>query len=509
MLERIKNFESFSTKISRVISYKEMFNQISENVAAAKVYIQKDYAKKKSLDYKDLTPEQKNDALNNASYKRIIDLIGNHHGYAGPFVKFHFEQGVPISGRSGDDSEIRDLSALLKVLLTKKHIVPRLPMKLEQYSSLEKEGALTGFEKLTDAIRTIQRADGAKWLIDRLPSNLRDQYRKMGKEDQNSLINAAYSLDEYGKEITDRLLDKIKAMSSWNISKVIDYINEYLSGYSNSGMKKKMNEIKKLEPQAGILYFDDKYLAISVRTEEAQRKLCSIANWCINRGHFKIYKNKAVQINIFDYMKDLTDPLFLTGTTIGYDGKVTASHDINDDSIIKSKDYMEHFKSLGYPDYVLKALAEKIPLEIISSEIMEEIGINHRLNDVRKIVQKLVELKKKSISGEVSDEYWNKAIEVVSSIIKENIETYRNPLIKIFIDLGIVSYTALSIFNYLIDNVTKEEAKKIIDRTEETLDYMEAILSSDFPMDPSKVKTMKEILEDRDEFMRKLRADLS
>ena len=60
---RIKKFELFSTNVSRVISYNDMINQIYENVAAAKVYVQKDYAKKKSLDYKELTQEQKNEFL--------------------------------------------------------------------------------------------------------------------------------------------------------------------------------------------------------------------------------------------------------------------------------------------------------------------------------------------------------------------------------------------------------------------------------------------------------------
>ena len=501
MLNRIKNFESFS------FDYKVKFDQIHENLKAAKIYMQKEYADRKSLNYKELTPEQRDEALNDPAYKKILDLIGNNHGYAGPFVKFHFEQGVPIKIRSVEDEEIRDLTSLLNVLLKKKHLVSRLPMEIEQYASLKKEGIVTGFEKLTDAIRTIEREDGAKWLIDRFPLNLRNQYRKLSREEQNPLINAAYALEEHGEIITERLLEKIKAMV-WDIHKVIDYINEYLYGYDNADRETKMKDIKKLSPQAGVLYFDDKYLAISVRTEEAQKKLCSIANWCINRGDFEKYKDKAVQINIFDYTKDLSDPLFLTGTTIKYDGDVSASHDINDVLIIKSKDYMEHFRLLGYPDYVLKALANKIPLEILHDEIMDEIGVDYSDN-ARKIVQKLIKIKKQSISGEVSDEYWNKAIEIVSSIVKENIGSYRTPLIELFTDAGIMSYAALEVFNSLIDDVTKEEAKKIIDITEETLDSFEDLLTVDYTLDPSLVKSMKEILKDRDEFMIKLKADLS
>lgn len=501
MLNRIKNFESFSS------DYKVKFDQIHENLKAAKIYMQKEYADRKSLNYKELTPEQRDEALNDPAYKKILDLIGNNHGYAGPFVKFHFEQEVPIKIGSGEPGEIKDLASLLNVLLKKKHLVSKLPMGIEQYAALKKEGPVTGFAKLTDVIRTIEREDGAKWFIDRFPSALRNQYKKLSREEQNPLINAAYSLEKYGKVITERLLEKIKAMDYWDFHRVIDYINEYLYGYDNADRETKMKDIKELSSQVDVLYSDDKYLAISVRTEEAQKKLCSIANWCINRGDFKKYKDKAVQINIFDYTKDLSDPLFLTGTTIEYDGDVKASHDINDVQIIKNVDYMEHFRLLGYPDYVLKALANKIPLEILHDEIMNEIGIDYSDN-ARKIVQNLIKIKKLSISGEVSDEYWNKAIEIVSSIVKGNIGSYRTPLIQLFTDTGIVSYSALEVFNSLIDDVTKEEAKKIIDRTVETLDSFEDLLTLDFHIDPSLVKSMKEVLKDRDKFMLKLRTDL-
>jgi hypothetical protein len=162
---------------------------------------------------------------------------------------------------------------------------------------------------------------------------------------------------------------------------------------------------------------------------------------------------------------------------------------------------MEHFKLLGYPEYVLKALREKIPAEIMSQEIMDEIGIAYGSN-MTEIVRKLVKIQKRSIAGEISDKYWDKAIEIVSSLIKENGETYTKPLTKLFLDLGIMSYTALNIFNSLLGNVTREEAKVIIDSTEKTLDTMEEYVASGYAAD----KSMDEVLGDREGFMTKVRA---
>jgi hypothetical protein len=203
-------------------------------------------------------------------------------------------------------------------------------------------------------------------------------------------------------------------------------------------------------------------------------------------------------------MKDLTDPLFLTGTTIHYDGNVRASHDINDLSIIKSKDYMNHFKLLGYPEYVLDALKNEIPAEILSQEIQEEIGMGGK-NNMSQIVQKLIKIQKQSIAGEVSDKYWEKAIEIVSSLIKENAETYRAPLMKIFLDFGIMSYNALNIFNALLEDVTKGEGETIIDSTKKTLDNMQELVASGYKLEPASVETMNKILSDREGFMRKVR----
>jgi len=515
-MERLRLFESFELAHREISSYWEMFGSLTENIAAAKSFIQKEYAKKKQIDPKDLTQEDKEKALDNRAYKEILKLIGDKHGYASAFVKFHFEQGVPINlpGRADGDGEIRDLASLFNLMITKKHVVSRLPMNLDQYSSAKNIDGVNGFEALTDAIRTIERADGAKWFIDRLPKKSRDGFRNMSSESKQMVINAAYSLEELGKEATERLLSKIKAMDSWTIEQVMDYASNYLSGYSNLEMKKKMDEIAELEPGAGVLYFDDKYLAITVRTDKAQKALCSIANWCINRGSFNSYAGegkhgKGIQVNIFDYTKDPTDPYFLTGTTIDYTNRVTASHDINDRSIRKGTEPEVHFKGLGYPQNMVDDLMENIPIEIATKKIMDNLGTANTLD----MIKNLVQLRKGLIAGKVSDVIWEKALQISSDIIKEDSDIKIRAIIDVFKGSGIITENGLAVFKSMVgDNYTKDDAEDIISRSEKTFKDIENLMElydegaiTNLKMD---YDLLKNILKTQDQIISKLRKEL-
>jgi hypothetical protein len=517
-MERIKLFEAFEGRSPEIRSYLNMFGSLSENIAAAKSFMQREYAKKKKIDPKDLTPEEREQALDNRGYKEILKLIGDKHGYASAFVKFHFEQGVPINlpGRADGDGEIRDLASLFNLMITKKHVVSRIPMNIDQYAASDEINGVSGFEALTDAIRTIERADGAKWFTDRLPKKSRDGFRSMSPEDKNRVINAAYALEDLGKEVTERLLSKIKAMDSWTIDQVMDYTNNYLSGYSNLEMKKKMDEIAELEPGAGVLYFDDKYLAITVRTDKAQRALCSIANWCINRGSFNNYagegsRGKGIQVNIFDYTKDPTDPYFLTGTTISNDGRVTDSHDINDRSIKKGTEPGVHFKGLGYPQDMVDDLVKGIPIEIATKKILDSLGTANALEMIRNLIQ----LRKGLIAGRVSDDIWGKALQISSDIIKEDSDIKVSTIIQRFKESGIVTENGLVVFKALAgDAYTREDAKAIIEMSERNFNNMVYLLelydeglisnkSSDINQD-----AIRETIKNKDEVLAKLKEEL-
>ena len=424
---------------------------ILENIQAAKAYMQKVAAKRLEKDPRDLTPEERDRALANPQYKKIIDMVKANPGYAYAFVKFHFDQKISLD----------TLKQFIDELPRKKHIIQQLPNQVDYYANLESQpGQVTGFEAMTDAIRTIERAKEAKWIVDKLPKSLRDQYRAASPEKQTELINAAHALTELGPEIISRLFQKIASMTRWGIDDVIDYISNYLKGYSNLGMKRKIDEITALEPESGVIYQDDRYLALSARTENAQKKLCSVANWCINRGSFSSYANNAVQLNIFDFGVEPTNPMFLIGTTVYYTGKTRTTHDINDAYIQKSDDTAKNLTELGYPENVVRGIMAALPTEMLIKKVVYELGLDK--GTASDVVVKIIK------QGYLIDPFQNPAsLEVILDIVRTRIKESltRTEVTDLYKKYGVLSRFSAALLNELMPDITPQEKKEIYDAT--------------------------------------------
>lgn len=431
-------------------------SRVNENLGAAKSFIEKIYAQKLNKKPAELTPDEKKEALSDKAYQSILKIIGDNTGYASAFVKFHFEQRVPI----------QKLAELFTKLQTEKHILPNLPKNLDQYASAEKVGAANGFEQLNDAIRTLERVKEAKWFIDNLPRPVRDQYRSASNELKTEVINLAHQLSELEKANIARLMEKIKAFSDWKLDDVIKYCMNYAAGFSNLNLSEKISEIESLAPQAGILYSDDRYLMLSMRTEDAQKKLCSVANWCINRGSFSQYARNALQINIFDFSKETTDPMFLTGTTISYDGRVTASHDINDKNIMSVSAYDEHFKNLKYPESLIRAFAASLQTEVSIKKVVYKLSIDNVSPD-RLLTSTL------HASYELEDSFDISVLKELVLIIQDRLagiierKSGRDSIIKIFEDNGVLSKLSLSIAYSLFGKTARDAYARLYKATSE------------------------------------------
>jgi len=465
---------------------------INENIAAAKVYMQKKYAKEIKKELKDLTPSEKDKALDNAAYLKILDLLKGHPGYVMPFTKFHFDQGIGMP----------QLIQLLNTLKTGRHLIQQLSKPIEQWANTEPVNGISGFEQLNDELRTLEREKEAKWFINGLPRNLRDQYRALDKDKQQMVITLAVQLNELGKSAIDRLFEKIKSMDRWKIEDVITYTSNYINGFSNLEMKKKITELESLDPEAGILYNDDKYLVMSIRTEAAQKKLCAVANWCINRGSFRSYADKGLQINIFNFGTDPADPLFLTGNTIGFDGRVTDSHDINDKSIRKSSEISAHFKELGYPDSLISVIKNDFEDECNIKRALVKFYRRGSVMRPQEMVMSLIVMNRGVLAGTVSNTAWGKIAGSVSRIAANESNLSNKLFIKCFIDSGILTEAAWNIFDSVIGkDYTREDMEAIKDSTIFHMDNFIYILdkvgAGILSYDTSTIERMKSIIANR------------
>jgi hypothetical protein len=269
-------------------------------------------------------------------------------------------------------------------------------------------------------------------------------------------------------------------------------------------MKKKIDELESLEPEAGILYNDDKYLVMSIRTKSAQEKLCAVANWCINRGQFYRYADKGLQINIFNFGTDPDDPLFLTGNTIGFDGRVMDSHDINDKSIRKGWEISAHFKELGYPDSLISAIKDNFENECNIKRALSKIYNPKEGKPLtsRDVVESLIVMNRGVLAGTLSNTAWGKIAGSVSRIAANESNLSNKLFIKCFIDSGILTEAAWNIFDSVIGkDYTREDMEAIKDSTIFHMDNFIYILdkvgAGIVSYDTSTIERMKSIIANR------------
>jgi len=487
---------------------------INENIAAAKVYMQKELAKRLSKNVADLTPEERERALGSKGYKAILDILKDQPGYVMPFVKFHYEQRVPLE----------DLSALAVLIKTKKHIIQQLSRSVDQYSATPEVNGVSGFEALNDEIRTIKREKEAKWIIERLPSRLKAKYRELPPSEQKVLLNAAHHLTALGKEITDRLFQKIKSMENLPIQEVVEYIVNFIKGYANLDVKKKMDKIAELDPEAGVLYMDDRFMVLSLRTEKAQKALCDVANWCINRGLFSSYVSAALQINIFDFAENPGSPLFLTGNTVSYQGKVTNSHDLNDSNFFGQYEngvctnnsyaasnalasrkvypstrgctYQQHFHNLGYPDILVHAVEAQFQNEVMVKKIVYDLGLN--TYDTKTLLVNIIK-QSYALDPGTSAETLLIILDIVRTRINPTLS--REQVVDLYAAYGVASKFSAYLLAELLPEATESEKKRIIEKTMSLFKIMNAAVRkypnalNKFPQFKNTIPQQRDILQ--------------
>jgi len=496
MLTYIHNFSNWK-------NYKSE-GYLVENVDAAKSFMVKKLAREKEIAPSDLSPEDKKKALENKQFLEIMDLVKDMTGYALPMVKFHFDQEIPIGFRNeinnfdpekffGDDEqnrrEISNISQLLGWLKTRKVLIERLPMSVDQYASRPTEpGQINGFESLADAIRTVELNQKGKYFIDRLTEKYKKQFKQLSPEKQQALYDIGNSFRKFDMEAAAIGKEKKEFPSNSFISKIKAYekvvdiegfilkAQANLKSLNNASYQDIIEKIRSLSPQVGIVYDEPPYLVLSCRTEQAQIDLCSIANWCINNGRWGSYagnvNNPGIQINIFNLDLPVSDVHYLTGTTITYDGRVTHSSDKNNNNIFHAdsrKSIYDHFKGLGYPEDLCKTLEYVIPIEIMTKKTLEKIKAigKKSANKNNALGKALWDVAGQKLDRMILQEEWNGILDVVAEVLQSEDGQLFNSLKKIYLEAGVHSLASLSIFEqFIFPKLTQDEKQQVLVATD-------------------------------------------
>jgi hypothetical protein len=459
---------------------------LNESVKDAKIYLIKKYAERNRID--EMTPEDEKKALDNKSYHQIREIVGNNEGYVFPFVKFHFEQRIPISSEDPGTVTIKSLYDKLK---TYAGSLNQLPMTLQQYANTPTVNGVSGAEAMSDAIDRIQIKKKLKWVISDVNAELRQGIRQFSEEELDRLYDAAAVIDKADEENNIDLSKKedrekskrlgiLKKSSAFtDATYFLRQMEATAEGLMNRDIGQKINEIEAISPEAGLIYAGDGYLVISVRTQNAQDELFKIVSntWCLNYAkRHNQYGGQAghLQYNIFNFNLPVSEQLFITGHTLDPKNKVVTSHRMDDGRITQSSNFEEHLRLLGYPEKLISYTIASTEKERLIKTAVENFKIEAKdpLDSVKTIVRQ-------SYQSDISQDI--DTVNVLIGIIKDEVlpRINRKGVLDSYLDFGVLSTFSAKVLNTLIPDLTDDEVTAILNKNDEVFELFKRVLATD------------------------------
>jgi hypothetical protein len=496
-------------------------SELNETIAAAKKYLFDNF--RDQVDQVELGPDETGEEdsaetilrkkegkwlRGNRDYQKILEIVGRNQGYVGPFVKFRFKDGAPISVGAEDNRP--SLEKLFDLMKENPQAVSQLPMKIEEYAEMKREGATTGFIALWDDLGRISSRKKYKWIVDEIKGDLRQSVRRLSPEEIDRLFAAAKVIDDADSaaeiEPTDPTSNrKLLLKSSRRYRTGEDYLEfaeSSAEGVSNLDIAEKVRTIRSFEPEAAALYNKNGILAMSIRTARAQKEICSnVSNWCINDWAWNTYAGKNpedLQINVYDFNRSVNDVKFTVGTTIHKvregEYKVVNSNDkANTYSTKMSDDPEEHFIKLGYPATLAKAIVDALPTESTIKAIVTDLKIESKTS--KDLLTSVV-----FSSWKIDLDQRPEAIDPVLNIIEDRVSVEMSPkeIYDVYMEKGWVTVFSAKLFNLFFPNLSDDDRKEVLAEAYKTFkDYKEMVAyhgPDKYPLATAALRKGKEIL---------------
>ena len=356
------------TEFSHLLDYSKYLS-LNENIQNAKTFLQgladEAYKKKRTQINREAqpeTPKEETDAKLQVAKERIQDfyfgaksdfealkkLLHKNPGYVSAFVKFRFLQQV----------RMEDLATMYETLSNMRDAIKELPKSLDAYadSVQGEEHQISGFEELGDELAELRKYTKGKWIVDALsgkamsrdipqyrelgfgpsnPLNQRDLYRSTPKEKQRELLSAAAELNDLNEPtLIKSVRQNIAGRKS--IDDIIDLIKAEINSAGNVDRLALKKKAMDSYPAAVVMYDGPNHMVISFRTDSELPFLADRANtWCIQPkwynssmgGRFWSYASPntgTLQLVLYDFTKEASDPYYLVGLTIGPNGTVNS-----------------------------------------------------------------------------------------------------------------------------------------------------------------------------------------
>jgi hypothetical protein len=509
-------------------------DSLNETIAVAKKYLfdkYKDQIERVRLNPEDLAGEENDEAIlrkkesiwlkNNKDYNAILEIVGRNQGYVGPFVKFRFEQGAPIEAPRGSEAGVSSLRRLFDLIKEMPQEISQLPMTIEEYAETKDVNGVRGFEALWDLLFRTKERRKHKWIVDKVNGELRRSIKEtLTKEEISELYDAAKVIDDIderdgefevtvtrdGREITVMTTHKDSLLAKSNaIRRGKDWYNavrDQADGLYNANAQEIINSIVGVSPHAAIVYNKRGFLAFSTRTEKGQKEVCKIVQsiWCINYGHWSSYggKEDAVQINIFDFNRPVSDVFHLIGMTIGKNGELRNSHDMKDDNIKaranNTSSVSELLTTYKYPPDMIRAITSWVPIEYIVKRTITDFKLES-VDPMALFTEILL-----ATTNINFDSMPPEGVDVIIDLANDLISTKlsADTVYQLYMENKFFSTVSAKLFNTLFPDLKEDIRKKIIESTIEGFSDLEEVIvyygTKKYPNVTAAVKNKAEIL---------------
>lgn len=352
-------------------------DSLNENVQQAKNYLKKLALSAKKQKSKDeeakLTPEEEKKIENNPNFLKIKDLLKDSPGYTYPFVKFFYDENVPLP----------ELESLFKKIKEYKQFINSLPMSIDKYAEIKPtaDDERKGFERLIDDFGIIENGRKTKKFSDQLPGDIRRALTAATPTIKEKVAGIAQAFDELGKEsngkidpkknkqLQDLFFNKVKRYK--NLNEVIQGALSYIKAASNASTSKFYQNIANVNSKFGemngaeMVYDENGILVLEVRSFQANKELNSNTSHCIAsyNSHWENYVGNDnngkfnKQYYVYNFNLGPGDDKSVIGVTIAPPdnnrsepegrGKITACHTKSDRSF--SSEFDRYIKSIGVP----------------------------------------------------------------------------------------------------------------------------------------------------------------
>jgi hypothetical protein len=365
-----RKYTDFIGKSKPVIT--EMTKElVTENVAAAKKFLKDKYYKDKKLDFKEhkLTDAEIRKIEGDPNYIKIRDMLqkDNALGYTYVFVKFFFDEGVPME----------ELVTLWEQIKENRDIANRLPKAIDKFDGTTDENGVTwNYEKLIDELEILGRYRITKHLVDQFPSDLKKEYNNTtAVVIKDKIANIAIGFEELGEELQSMFIKKIRRYKT--LREFIGAAEQFIKGSSNSGLIKFLDSCDDVNDRLGelngveVVYNENNIVIIELRSFEACRTLCNSTSWCIANSNYNwdsyvggdsVYTK---QYAIFNFNLGPTDVNSIIGTTIESNNTPRTTHNKRDSFVDTSQ---------------LKSLLKgwKVPYEVLKGMTAAEVDLKKR-----------------------------------------------------------------------------------------------------------------------------------